>query len=199
MNPLLRKLTPSATDQIRADHAHLLITFHQYHADTPAATKQALVKAACLGLEIHAELEEEIFYPAVREALTEEQVVDREVIEHSVPEHNEMRKLIEELRAMEPTDVDYDRTFLQLMRDVMHHVADEESVLLPAAERLPADRFDRIGIAMAQRRLQLASRRAGEATADALRTLPTSTLLVAAGAALTGGLLVQRVLRRRGR
>ncbi len=39
MNPLLRKLAPSATDQIRTDHARVMAAFHQYHADTPAATK----------------------------------------------------------------------------------------------------------------------------------------------------------------
>ena len=197
MNPLLRKLAPSATDQIRADHAQVMVTFHQYHADTPVTTKRALVKAASVALEIHAELEEELFYPAVREALTEQQVVDKEVIDQSVPEHNEMRKLIGELAAMEPTDADYDRTFLQLMRVVVHHVADEESVLLPAAERLPADRFDALGAQMAQRRVQLATRRAGEITANTLRALPASALLVAAGAAITGGLIAKRALRRR--
>ncbi len=197
MNPLLRKLAPSATDQIRSDHAHVMAAFHQYHADTPAATKQALVNAASAALEIHAQVEEELFYPAVRETLTDQQVVDKEVIDESVPEHNERRKLIGELRAMEPTDADYDRTFMQLMRDVVHHVADEESVLLPAAERLPQERFDTLGAAMVQRRLQLSSQRAGEITVNALRALPTSALLVGVGAALTGGLLVKRALRRR--
>ncbi len=133
----------------------------------------------------------------MRETLTEQQVVDKEVIEQSVPEHNEMRKLIGELRAMEPTDADYDPTFMQLMRDVVHHVADEESVLVPAAERLPQERFETLGAEMAKRHLQLTTQRAGEITVNTLRALPTSALLVGVGAALTGGLLLKRVLRRR--
>ncbi len=199
MNPLLRNLTPSATDQIRADHAQVMIAFHQYHTDAPLATKRALLKNIGMALEIHTEIEEELFYPAVREALAAQQVVDREVLEHSVPAHVEMRKLIDELYGMEPSDADYDRTFLALMRTLMHHIADEESVLLPAAERLPKARFDALGAAMAQRRLQFSSRRAGEMTSSALQTLPTSALFIAAGAALTGSLLVRRMLHRRAR
>jgi hypothetical protein len=64
-------------------------------------------------------------------------------------------------------------------------------------ERLPNARFDGLGAAMAQRRLQLASRRAGEITSNTLRALPTSALFIAAGAALTGGLLARRMLHRR--
>ena len=63
MNAVTRMVCPSATTQIRVDHAHVLTTFHQYAADADAATKRVLVNTVCRALQIHAQLEEEIFYP----------------------------------------------------------------------------------------------------------------------------------------
>ena len=192
MNSLLKKLSPTITNMIRMDHTHVMVTFHQYEADTAPATKKALVNTACVALEIHAQLEEEIFYPAVRRVVTDPVVIDK-----SVPEHDEMRRLIAKLREMEPTDADYDRTFMELMRDVMHHVADEETVLLPAAERLLAGEIEELGAQMTKRRLQLVAPRAGEIAGNTLRALPASTMLVSVGAVLAGGLVLNRALRRR--
>jgi hemerythrin superfamily protein len=192
MNSLLKKLSPTITNMIRMDHTHVMVTFHQYEADTPPRTKKALVNTASVALEIHAQLEEEIFYPAVRRVVTDPVVIDK-----SVPEHDEMKRLIAKLREMEPTDADYDRTFMELMRDVMHHVADEESVLLPAAERLLADELDELGAQMTKRRLELAAPRAGEIAGNTLRALPASTMLMSVGAVLAGGLVLNRALRRR--
>ena len=127
---------------IRLDHSHVMVTSHKYVADATPEKKQAIVQTVCLALDIHAQLEEEIFYPALRE-------VDggNEVLDKAQPEHDEMRRLIGKLRAMQPGDLSYDDTFFELMRDVMHHVADEETVLLPAAERLLADRLPGVGCA----------------------------------------------------
>ena len=192
MNSLLKKLSPTITNMIRMDHTHVMVTFHQYEADTAPKTKQALVNTACLALEIHAQLEEEIFYPAVRRVVTDPVVIDK-----SVPEHDEMRRLIAKLREMQPSDADYDRTFMELMRDVMHHVADEETVLLPVAERVLADEISGLGAQMTKRRLELTAPRAGEIAGNTLRALPASTLLMSVGAVLAGGLVVNRALRRR--
>jgi len=82
MNPLMRKLAPTATHQIRTDHTHVLSIFHQYETDTAPQTKKALVNSACLSLEIHSQLEEEIFYPAMRQAMAEGGTVDKAVGEH---------------------------------------------------------------------------------------------------------------------
>ena len=65
MNPLLSRMSPSVTNMIRMDHTHVLTTFHQYHPDTPLRVKKGLADTVCLALEIHAQLEEEIFYPAL--------------------------------------------------------------------------------------------------------------------------------------
>jgi hemerythrin superfamily protein len=192
MNSLLKKLSPTITNMIRMDHTHVLVTFHQYEADTHPQTKKALVNTASVALEIHAQLEEEIFYPAVRRVVTDPVVIDK-----SVPEHDEMRRLIARLREMEPSDADYDRTFMELMRDVMHHVADEETILLPAAERLMADELSELGARMTKRRLELVTPRAGEIAGNTLRALPASTMLMSVGALVAGGVVLNRALRRR--
>ncbi|MBA3589440.1 hemerythrin domain-containing protein [Methylibium sp.] len=193
MNPMLRKMSPSATKMIRLDHSHALVTFHKYEHKTPPQTKRAIVNTVSAALEIHAQLEEEIFYPAIRELDP-----DGEVISKSVPEHDEMRRLIAKLRATEPPDAGFDDTFMELMRDVIHHVADEETVLLPAAERLLGEeRLGDLGARMTKRRLELAMPRAGEIAINTARAMPTSTVLMTAGAVVAGGFLVRRALSSR--
>lgn len=184
-------LSPSITNMIRMDHTHVTTLFHQYEMDTSPQTKKALVDQACLALEIHAQLEEEIFYPAMRDL-----AADTPIVSKSIPEHNEMRRLIATLRQMEPTDPAYDRTFLELMRDVLHHVADEETTLLPDAERLLADRLGEMGAQMTKRRLQLTAPHAGEIAATTLRGFPTTSVVVAAGALLAGTYLAKRSFSR---
>lgn len=185
------KLSPSITNMIRMDHTSVLETFHQYEMNSAPQTKKALVGTICIALEIHAQLEEEIFYPAMSHL-----AADTPVVGKSVPEHNEMRRLIAQLRAMEPTDPTYDQTFLQLMKDVMHHVADEETTLLPDAERLIPDRLGELGMQMTKRRLQLMAPRAGEMAMNTARTFPTSSMLVAAGAVLAGTYFAKRTMSR---
>lgn len=185
---ILNSLSPSITRMIRLDHSHVLATFQQFHAGTPTRKKQALVESACLALEIHTQLEEETFYPALRE-LSEPLTV----VEKSYPEHEEMRRLITQLRAMPVTDTAYDGTFMELMRDVLHHVADEETTLLPAAERLlPADRLSELGAQMTGRRLQLLAPRAGELAWNTLRSMPQSGLIMASGVVAAGTYLFGR-------
>lgn len=189
MKSITDTLSPSITNMIRMDHTAVMETFHQYEADTSAQTKKALVGTACLALEIHAQLEEEIFYPAIRSAGG-----DAEFLERSVPEHMEMRRLIAKLRAMEPDNPDYDSTFMELMRDVMHHVADEETTVLPQAERLLADRLNELGAEMTKRRIQLAAPRAGEIAMNTMRGFPASSMIVAAGAVIAGTYFAKRAM-----
>jgi iron-sulfur cluster repair protein YtfE (RIC family) len=192
MNDLLSKVSPSITKMIRMDHTHVMANFHRYELDKSPQTKQALVNTICLGLEIHAQLEEEIFYPAVRAVVT-----DRAVMDKLVPEHDEMRRLIGSLRSMQATDANYDQTIMGLMREVMHHVADEETIVLPAAERgLGEKTLSELGAQMTKRRFQLAGPRIGEIAVNQARAMPAATMLVAAGAVVAGTYVIKRALTR---
>jgi hypothetical protein len=185
MNVLTHPLAPSATDLIRGDHTKVLGAFHRYKMASSPARKQALVRMVCLALEVHAQIEEEIFYPAIR-------AEHPALVDKSVPEHDEMRSLISTLRGMQPGADEYDRTFMELMRKVMHHVADEETTLLPDAERLLAGDLGQLGARMMKRRLQLMMPRAGEAVRNSAGAMPATPLLVAAGALIAGAWLFSR-------
>jgi len=185
MTNLVSRLFPTATNMIRLDHTHVLSTFHQYKASAPSRVKKGLVNTICTALEIHAQLEEEIFYPEMRK-------IDDERITEAIHEHSEMRRLIGLLRTMEPEARDYDETLSALMRDVMHHVADEETILLPAAEKHLADKLGDLGAQMTKRRLQLAGPRTGEIALDMGRAASGNTAAIAVVGLAAAGLLLAR-------
>lgn len=192
INTIASKVSPTITNMIRMDHTHVLATFHQYTLYRSPGKKQALVNAICLALDIHAQLEEEIFYPEMRKFSQDHAVLDK-----SVPEHNEMRRLISQLRASSPDNASYDQTVMELMRDVMHHVADEETILLPSAERLLGkDRLSELGVQMTKRRVQLAAPHAGELVVNTARSMSKGTIFALVGA-FAAGMLLKRSPRRR--
>jgi hemerythrin-like domain-containing protein len=176
MHALLRKVGPSATDMIRADHTRVLAAFHRYKADSAPARKKAIVDVVCTSLQVHAKIEEEIFYPAMRAA-------GSTMLDELEPEHEEMRSLIANLSGMQPTEAQYDLTFMELMRAVMHHVADEETMLLTNAENVLGPRLGELGGQMMKRRMELMAPQARQ---------PAKGMLIAAGALLAGLWLVRR-------
>jgi len=187
----LKKLSPTITDMIRFDHSHTLVTFHQYTANAKPKVKKALADTIGSALEIHATLEEEIFYPAMRGIDSNEPVLLK-----SVPEHNEMRRLIGELRDTPPTDVRHDQLLQELMRDVIHHVADEETVLLPHAERLLSkDRLSELGAEMTRRRIELVGPKAGKLAIDTAVGFSGSTAALVIG--IVGTLAAATLLTRK--
>ena len=194
MSLFTRQVAPNATAQIRTDHTHVLSIFHHYRLDGRGRDRRALVDSACLALEVHARLEEEIFYPAMRAAGDGEP--DR--VERNVHEHDRMRELISRLRATSPESPDFDDDFMALMREVIHHVAEEETVMLPDAERrLGPDRLDELGARMMRRRVALTAPHAGELVRDAARVSPTSAAVVVAGTLLGAALLARRAMAAR--
>jgi len=185
MNQLISQLSPTVTNMIRMDHSHVLTTFHQYETDSSPRVKKGLADSVCVALEIHTQLEEEIFYPALRP-------VADEAVKKSVPQHDEMRRLIAQLRKLEPGDAAFDETFYQLMNCVIHHFADEETLLLPAAERVLADQLGELGARMTKRRLQLAAPRGGEIAGSMARSIGAGTLVAGAGALLAVSYMLAR-------
>src|SRR4051812_46449438 len=168
MSTLLTRIAPSATDMIRADHARVLATFHRYKLDDAPATRRALVATMCLAIEVHAELEEQIFYPAMGS-------VDTPLVGRLVLEHDRMRTLIGQLRSGDPADPQYDQWLMELMREVMHHVADEETILLPQAERVLGQRLGELGARMMKRRMQLKAPHPRDLTRHDARRMPLYT------------------------
>lgn len=187
----LKTISPSITDMIRFDHSHVMLTWHQYVSTKTPTVKQALAETICDALEIHATLEEEIFYPTLRQL-----GLGGYALGKSEPEHDEMRAVIGKIRAADPSTTRYDQLVAELMRDVIKHVADEETVLLPDAERmLSASRLDELGVQMTKRRAQLLAPKAGKVAASTLVGFSSSTTAMV-GAAI-GALLLGRAISKR--
>jgi hemerythrin superfamily protein len=182
----LDSVTPDITRMIRLDHSHVLAAFRRFRANMSATRKQALVENVCLALEVHAQLEEEIFYPAMRQI-----AAAAETLEKSVPEHEEMRSQISTLRATGPLDPEYDERLRKLVRTVLHHVADEETILLPLAEELIPDELGHLGRLMTQRRIELLRPHAAQAASTTIRTFPIGAAATAAGVLAAGWLLIR--------
>jgi iron-sulfur cluster repair protein YtfE (RIC family) len=185
--------SPRITTMIKLDHTHVLAAFHRYRTDAPQWRKAAIVNTICAALEIHAQLEEEIFYPALRAANSTATVLDK-----SVPEHDAMRESIAKLRSMDLDSTGYDATLMELMREVLHHVADEETILLPMAEDILAADLRRLGARMNTRRMHLVASRPAELAINTAGAFPVLTLSLA-GAAAFALVSVLRPRTRQGR
>lgn len=188
MIPFASKLSPTITSMIRMDHTHVISTFHQYSILKDQKTRQALADILCRAVGIHSKLEEEILYPALQQVCPDEPVLHK-----SAPEHDEMRHLITVINASSAQQTDFDDTVMQLMRRVLHHVADEETTLLPIAEsRLSHARLCELGTQMTRRRLELVKPFMGEMAMNTARGYARSPMVWAAGTLLTLGLLATR-------
>jgi hypothetical protein len=183
--------SPEITTLIRLDHTHVLAAFRRYRSYLSDARKRALVANACLGLELHAQLEEEIFYPALSAKGGPAEDLDR-----GFEEHYQMRSLIQRLRQMSPPDAHYDGLFCELIRTALHHIADEETTLLPLAEVRLKDQLRELGWEMAARRLELLKPRMGEAATTTVITFPVLTGAVAAGLCMAAWLVFRGTTRR---
>jgi signal recognition particle subunit SEC65 len=140
---------PSATQLLRRDHKKVEGLFTKFEqAKTPSA-KARICEQVIQELEIHAKLEEEIFYPAVRKHVGEE-----EMLEEAKQEHQQAKEIMRELKKIGPEDEQLEDKFSELVEGVKHHVEEEEGEMLPKAEESEMDLSD-IGEQMTERREEL--------------------------------------------
>lgn len=112
-------------------------------------SKRDIVKKACDMLTIHAQIEEEIFYPALRKALDEDDLLDEALVEH-----NSAKQMIAELESMRSNEKLYDAKFTVLGEYVRHHVREEEEELFPKARKAKVD-FEELGERLQLRKQEL--------------------------------------------
>lgn len=110
---------------------------------------QQMVEMACAELTIHTQVEEEIFYPAAREAIDDMDLLDEAEVEHA-----SARQLITELAAMQPGDELYAAKFTVLGEYVKHHIKEEEKELFPKLKKASIDLVE-LGEEIRQRKLEL--------------------------------------------
>jgi hemerythrin superfamily protein len=101
--------------------------------------KRKLTEKILTELDVHAQVEEEIFYPALEEADDEKY---RSMVAEAREEHLVAKNLMEELKALDvEKDQDiYEAKMKVLMESVLHHVEEEERKMLPEAQETLKDR-----------------------------------------------------------
>ena len=114
---------PSATQLIRRDHKKVEGLFDKFEQTKTDGAKKRIVDQAIRELEIHAKLEEEIFYPAVRKQIGEEDLLDE-----AKQEHQQAKEMMRELKKISDKDGELDEKFSELMESVKHHL-DRKSVV----------------------------------------------------------------------
>jgi hemerythrin superfamily protein len=118
---MARKMTMDAVTLLKDDHRRVEKLFESYQAARDSKRKQALAQQICMELTIHTIVEEEIFYPACKG-----QIEDEDRLEESYVEHDGAKVLIAELSESEPDDEFFDAKMSVLSEMIKHHVREEE-------------------------------------------------------------------------
>ena len=134
--PKSRSKSPDALDLLKQDHAKVEKAFKDFEKMDREDTEgcQNLIRVVCEDLKVHTTLEEEIVYPAVREAIDDEDIMNEASVEHETA-----KMLIEQLENMQADDPNYYATFTVLGEYVRHHIEEEESEMFPQARKSDLD------------------------------------------------------------
>jgi hemerythrin superfamily protein len=139
---------------LKADHKKVKKLFDAFEATDDENKQKEIAEQACQELKIHSVIEEEIFYPEVREAMESEEGGD--LLDEAEEEHRVAKTLIEELSAGGPSVEHYCAKFMVLSEAVRHHIKEEEGELFPKAKKTKLD-FDDLGERMLARKQELQS------------------------------------------
>ncbi len=142
-------LTPNpAVSLLKEDHVKVKELFDQFEKAKSRPAKMKLVRAALIELKVHAAIEEELFYPAVRGP------VGKEIMNEADEEHHVAKLLIAELDLMDGSESHFDAKFTVLAENVRHHIKEEEDEMLPKAKGVKVD-FAALAEKMSQRKERL--------------------------------------------
>jgi len=134
---------------LKDDHAEVKKWFKQYESLEDDGEKQALADQICLALTVHAQIEEEIFYPAAREAIDDDDLLDEAEVEHA-----SAKQLIAEIQSMKAGDRLFDAKVTVLGEYVDHHVEEEEKEMFPESRDSDLD-LKALGVQLAERKAEL--------------------------------------------
>lgn len=141
----------NAIDLLKSDHEQVKKMFAKFEKmdKEDEDGKRELVEQICNQLTIHTEIEEELFYPALRDVLDEQDLLDEAQVEHDMA-----KQLIDDLESMEPDEDLYDAKVTVLGEYVRHHIEEEEKEIFVKAKKADLD-LDVIGADLAERKKEL--------------------------------------------
>jgi len=127
-----------AVDLLDADHKAVKTMFIEYNAlcedAAPAATKRAVAEKICRALSVHTQIEEEIFYPAVRKVIGDDGLMDEALAEHA-----EAKALIAEIQGLKATSANQDALVKKLGKAIDEHVLEEREQIFLQSMQSPLD------------------------------------------------------------
>lgn len=151
-----KKTAAAAKDAIallKADHATVSGLFADYEKTDSTKKKKALVAELCTELNVHTQIEEEIFYPAIKAALK-----DKLLVPEATVEHGGIKNLIAQIEGVEPDGAGYDAKVKVLSEYVKHHVKEEHTEMFPKVKASSLDLVE-LGAQMAARKAELLAAR----------------------------------------
>ena len=134
---------------LKDDHKEVKTYFKQYESLEDDAEKQALADKICTALTVHAQIEEEIYYPAAREAIDDDDLLDEAEVEHA-----SAKQLIAEIQSMKAGDRLFDAKVTVLGEYIDHHVEEEEGEMFPESRDSDLD-LKELGAKLAARKAEL--------------------------------------------
>jgi iron-sulfur cluster repair protein YtfE (RIC family) len=142
-----------AVELLEADHRKVEALFEDYEGDKESgeAAKRPIAERICSELTVHAQVEEEIFYPWLRENLSEE---DMELVAEAEVEHATAKDLIAQIEDAASVDEAYDAKVKVLSEYIKHHVKEEEDEIFPKLGG-HKEELDELGQQMASRKAEL--------------------------------------------
>lgn len=156
MTTTTRKPTDKHVDAITLlteDHKQVKKLFSDFEkltkSEGKSSTKAKLVQEICNALTVHSQVEEEVFYPAVRAAINDNPLMDEADVEHAGA-----KALISQLKAMKPEDDHYDAKVTVLGESIDHHVKEEEDEMFPKAKKAKVD-TEALGVKIMKRKQEL--------------------------------------------
>ena len=126
-----RSRPKNAIAMLRADHQQVRQLFRAYRTAKDQASQWELARHIFDELEVHAQLEEVVFYQAVEEETTS---LGKRLVHASLEEHQEALALIQDLRGLVPGFPEFETKFQALVLTVEHHMTEEETEMFPLAE-----------------------------------------------------------------
>jgi len=142
-----------ATTLLRADHKLVSGLFAEYEKTKSSPKKKRIVAQICTELTVHAQVEEEIFYPAVKQALNDHDLVPEATVEHAT-----LKGLIAEVEGVEPDGDMFDAKIKVLSEYVKHHVKEEQNEMFPKAKSTKLDMLE-LGAKLSERKKALLEQR----------------------------------------
>jgi iron-sulfur cluster repair protein YtfE (RIC family) len=146
-----------ACELLDADHIAVKHLFVEYArlAAAPAASadpdRQAIAMKICKELTVHAQIEEEIFYPALEQALPDA----KGLLQEARAEHQEAKEMIAQIEGLGTADAAMDTLVAELNRAIEHHVKEERDELFPKAKAASGLDLDALGAQMRERQQEV--------------------------------------------